>query len=167
MKSVQIMLRVIERYDQSIEEAVKLGCYDITNPDFNSANFPPDTTKTGKKESAVIFFEYHHNATTEEIKADMDRKGFMPIGPTELLAIGEQHPLFQEGRTLPALRSSWTGADGETYFPCLTEFDGERVLSLIFVVKGRWPEEFLFGAVPKGAYVLPPSNLPRRKSNMM
>jgi len=139
MKQIRRIYAVLVDFGLSLEELVKLGKYDWSNPDITSAHFP--TRRKGKVETEIEFFHFDRNISSEEAIREMDKAGYRPAEAHELLAFGAKYPDVQREFPIAALGSVWQYPDGDRYVVCLYEYDAERraVLSRFeFVWYGIW-----------------------------
>jgi hypothetical protein len=121
------------------------------NPDYKGKRFDPiERCKGASKENREVAFECVHlnrDASTDEVLAEMDRKGLRPALFEELLGFAEKYPDEQRKYHIVALGSE-TRVDGRRYVACLWSDGGGRSLRLFWV--GRdWDGRDRFLAVRK------------------
>jgi hypothetical protein len=96
-------------YVQPEFEELKSRFPAYVNHDYNGKRFDPiERCKGVPKESRDVAFEYVHmgrKATTDEVLAEMDRKGLRPALYEELLGFAEKYPDEQRERPIVALGS--------------------------------------------------------------
>jgi len=120
--------RLIVNYDRSVEKAIKAGRYDWTNDNITSKNFPTKRSETAEIDIELIHF--NRDMSTDEVLAELDKKGLRPAELHELLALGEKHPDLQREFPIIALGSVWRRSSGFRSCPCLSKDGSERDLDL-------------------------------------
>lgn len=134
---------------QTLGDLISAGKYDWVNDDITQENFPVPS-KDGTEEVEVVLVHLDECLTTDQVKAELDRRGLKPASIVELLALGSAHPELQREFPLVALGSSWRHPDGYVYVPELWDDHGKRKLSLDYVHPGdTWDESNRFVAVRK------------------
>ncbi|MEO5927844.1 MAG: hypothetical protein ABIO72_03935 [Patescibacteria group bacterium] len=121
------------------------------NPDYKGKRFDPiERCKGVSKENREVAFEYVHldrDASTDEVLAEMDRKGLRPALYEELLSFAEKYPDEQRKYPIVALGSEAL-VGGDRSVACLW-LDGDgRGLRLSWVDDG-WGDHCRFLAVRK------------------
>lgn len=97
-------LKVIVDHSRSFVEAIAAGRYDL----FFSLHV--ESYKNHQDSSEMVtcaLFHYACVMAAPQVIDDMRSKGFVPVAPDVLLAIGEQHPELQLSFPLVALGHSW------------------------------------------------------------
>ncbi len=97
-------------YDTDIDKLRKE--YEKSDPHINLKDFPTDKNFIGKKiEITVGVFDYgYRNLSSEDIIEDMEREGFRPAQPLEVLTFGLNYPVKH---ILVALGSRWMCSVGK------------------------------------------------------
>lgn len=116
-------------YDLSIEEMVEAGKYDKANPNITSDNFP--VAGHGSKELVTKTIHYDYYITTEEVIADLDKRGLRPATPAKILKFGEMYPNLQEEFPIIALGQIWAYLNGHRDVIALDSDGRGRDLDLI------------------------------------
>ena len=121
------------------------------NPDYKGKRFDPiERCKAVSKENREVAFEYVHmdrDASTDEVLAEMDRKGLRPALYEELLGFAEKYPDEQRKYPIVALGSE-TRVRARRSVACLWHDGNGRGLNLSWA--GRdWYGLFRFLAVRK------------------
>ena len=142
-------------YDRSIEVGIAAGKYDYQDPDITSANFPPESGKSGQVQLEVIILGIDKYATAEEILKRMDRKGYRPATLQELLAFSEAYPDYQRQNWVVALDPIWQDPSGDRSVVVLYGHAGNRSASLDYRWHG-WPRYYRFPAFGKDIPLLNP-----------
>lgn len=121
------------------------------NPDYKGKRFDPiERCKAVSKENREVAFEYVHmdrDASTDEVLAEMDRKGLRPALYEELLGFAEKYPDEQRKFPIVALGSE-AHVDGRRHVACLWYVGDGRNLRLGWVGHG-WNGRYRFLAVRK------------------
>ena len=133
-------------YDRSIEDCVVDGKYDWKNNNITSKNFP--TTRKGTADIVLHLIHFCREISSEDAKAEMDKRGLRPAETHELLALGKDHPELQRQFPIVALTSVWPDRDGNRRVPYLVRVDSRRRLGLCWFGSG-WDAAYRFAAVPK------------------
>lgn len=106
------------------------------NPDYKGKHFDPiERCKAVSKENREVAFEYVHldrDASTDEVLAEMDRRGLRPALYEELLGFAEKYPDEQRKYPIVALGSE-TRVHGYRYVAYLWIDDDGRSLHLNWV----------------------------------
>jgi hypothetical protein len=130
--------------------AIAAGKYDRVNDNITPANFP-QACKTGDVEVTLVTIE--RDMTTEEVVAELSKRGFRPATLPELLALGAAQPdLKQQFNFMVALGSRWLNSDSDVSVPILVWNGSYRNLDLYWVVNPRccrWVSGVWFAAVRK------------------
>jgi len=132
---------------RTLAEMVAAGRYDQTDGDINEKNFPSpvpppaepecpnrgpyrtsDISAGGRTELELVHLA--RDATTEEVEAELVRRGLHPADLWELLDFGERYPDVQRKFPVIALGSSWADPGGYLRVPCLGGSSGYRYLYL-------------------------------------
>ena len=121
------------------------------NPDYKGKRFDPiERCKAVSKENREVAFEYVHmdrDASTDEVLAEMDRKGLRPALYEELLGFAEKYPDEQRKFPIVALGSE-ADVRGDRHVAFLWSGDDGRSLGLSWVGLG-WYDRYRFLAVRK------------------
>ena len=106
------------------------------DPDYKGKRFDPiERCKAVSKENREVAFEYVHmdrDASTDEVLAEMDRKGLRPALYEELLGFAEKYPDEQRKYPIVALGSG-AGVLGNRHVAFLWNDDDGRYLNLAWV----------------------------------
>ncbi|MFH1621226.1 MAG: hypothetical protein ABIB04_04030 [Patescibacteria group bacterium] len=118
-------------YVQPEFEELKRRFPAYVNPDYKGKRFDPiERCKAVSKENREVAFEYVHldrDASTDEVLAEMDRKGLRPALYEELLGFAEKYPDEQRKYPIVALGSE-AYVDGDRYVACLwDDYDGRNL----------------------------------------
>jgi hypothetical protein len=120
-------------------------------PDFKGKRFDPiERCKSVSKENREVTFECVHmtrDATTDEVLAEMDRKGLRPALYEEVLGFAEKYPDEQRKYPIVALGSE-TRRGGTRGVACLWGDGCRRDLNLSWIY-GAWHRDCRFPAVRK------------------
>jgi hypothetical protein len=133
-------------------EFEELKCrFSTLNPDYKGKRFDPiERCKAVSKENREVAFEYVHmdrDASTDEVLAEMDRKGLRPALYEELLGFAEKYP--DEQRKLPIVAlGSEADVDGNRSVACLWDDGNGRYLNLDWI-GSDWLDSDRFLAVRK------------------
>ena len=146
-KAVSTIYRVVVDHHKNFAEMVAEGNYDYLNSDINANNFPVDG-QLCRKETDIVLVYLNRAANTEQVLAEMDRKGLRPATIAELLSIGAKYPNLQREFPIVALGSVWQDRYGPRYVPYLDGLGSERDLHLSWV-GDDWSELCRFAAVRK------------------
>lgn len=138
-------------YVQPEYEELKRRFPAYVNPDYKGKRFDPiERCKAVSKENREVAFEYVHmdrDASTDEVLAEMDRKGLRPALYEELLGFAEKYPDEQRKFPIVALGSE-AYVDGRRTLACLWHGGDERFLHLCWL-DGDWFGNYRFLAVRK------------------
>ncbi len=159
-------------WSRSLEQMIAAGRYDYANEDINQKNFllrPPASEDgsersdcggshltpgqvSGDGETELELVHLGPNLATEQVLAELDRRGLRPATLPELLAFGEAYPDVQWEFPVAAPGSSWTRPDGLRLVPCLGSYSGVRYLHLYWgAPDARWSDDCRFLAVRKSS----------------
>jgi len=133
-------------YGKSVEDGVKAGRYNWSNPNITSKNFPTKRKGTAVVEVELVHFNRY--IWTAEILHKLDKMGCRPAELHELLAFGEKHPEAQQEFPVIALGSVWRDRNGHRNVPYLYEFGSKRLLGLDWIEEA-WIRICRFAAVRK------------------
>ncbi|OGY67023.1 MAG: hypothetical protein A3B16_02790 [Candidatus Zambryskibacteria bacterium RIFCSPLOWO2_01_FULL_45_43] len=131
-------------YDLSVESLVAQGKYDWKNDSINSKNF--QTSRKGEATLNLELVHFNQVLTSEEVIAELKKRGLRPAELHELLSFGVQYPEEQRRHPIVALASvcqSWSGC---RFVPYLWVVDNERRLYFDYF-DDRWYENYRFLAV--------------------
>ena len=110
------------------------SAFDWVNDDYQRAKFEAiKICEAISRETREVTFQYVHmnrDASTEEVLAEMDKRGLRPVLYEELLAFAKAHPDEQRKYPIVALGSVWVDPDGFRDVACLNEDGDERSLGL-------------------------------------
>lgn len=107
-------------YDLSMESLMAQGNYGWKNSDINSKHF-----QTARKGEATLNLEVVHlnqQLASEEVIAELKKRGLRPAEIHELLFFGAQYPDEQRKYSIVALGSVWRGWHGSYRFLAVREF---------------------------------------------
>jgi hypothetical protein len=133
-------------YSQSIEKAAKAGKYRWVNSDITSENFP--TKRSGIVEVDIELVHFGRDMSTEEVLAELGKRGLRPAETHELLKLGEKFPDLQREFPIIALGSVCRDSYDDLSCPSLDSNRSVRVLYL-YCLGGRWDGDYRFAALPK------------------
>jgi hypothetical protein len=131
----------------SVEDAVKIGKFDYSNPSITSEKFEKPTNGQKWDDKEVTIFHFNKTMTSEAIIAEMDKAGYKPANIWELISLAVKEPDLQRKYPIVAL-GSFCLLDGDRLVPYLCEFGSERDLSLDAFDVG-WGDDYRFLAVRK------------------
>ena len=138
--------KVIVDYGQTLEEMIQDGKYDWVGDDITSDHFP--IQGSGKEEKEITLFSFKRSISSDDAIAEMEKTGYRPADPPEILALGAKHSELQKQFPIVALGSPWRTPRGVRFVLALS-WDGlERSLAL-HLFESDWPENYRFAAVPK------------------
>lgn len=145
-KSADPTFKVEVDYGLTLAQMISAGRYDWTNDDINAQNFP--IQGEGKAECELVLVHLGKVATTDEVLAELDRRGLRPAKIEELLALGATRPELQKEFPIMALGSRFVLQDGDRGFAYLDWDGSERGLDLHWV-GNDWRGIYRFLAVRK------------------
>ena len=121
-----ILLTVDET--KTVEELVSEGKYDFDNDNINSENFsrPENGTKIEKN---IVLFDFGKKMISEQVIAEMEKKGYRPATAHENLSLGIALPELQRDFSIIALGSVCV-MDDICYVVGLCEIGGRRYAGL-------------------------------------
>jgi hypothetical protein len=102
---------VVVNYNRTIEQLVKAGKYDWSNPDITSKNFP--SNKKGNAQVSIQLVHFDRTMTSDEVLKELDKQGLRPATLPELLAFGAKYPDKQREFPIVALGSVWRSRGGD------------------------------------------------------
>lgn len=115
-----------------LAELIAAGNYDCPNSDITPENFPLESDGADGGEPVLVHLD--RTATTDEVLAELDRRGLKPARIEHLLRYGADHPEEQRQYPIVCLGSSLCLPRclprGRRRFPFLGEGDGVRELNL-------------------------------------
>ncbi len=132
-------------YRWSLDAMIKAGRYDWVNSDITAKHFP---VKPGPTEVSIELVYFDRAMTSDDVLAELARRGLWPATLPELLAFGAKYPEKQREFSIVALASVWRRWYGHRSAPCLWWDAPERVLDLGWL-DGRWGAHYRFAAVRK------------------
>lgn len=130
-----------------VEDAVKAGKFDWSEPKITSEKFPK--LANGQKSDKEITL-FHFNKTmfsSKAVIAEMDRVGYRPANIWELIGLAIKEPIIQRKFSIAAL-GSVCELDGYRRVPCLCEGRSGRILLLLYF-DYDWDDHYRFIAVRK------------------
>lgn len=134
---------------ETIKNLLKEGEYDWVNEDITDKNFP--VKKTGKEEieiSLIHFDEAFDNGDCQVIKK-LDKLGYKPANPAQLLALGAKYPDLQRQFPIAALGHPYSFAPGSNRsVVCLFRNPTCRHAYLNWL-EGSWYSYWRFAALRK------------------
>lgn len=135
-------------YDQSVEEALTAGSYDLMNNDLTSEHFLP--TRRGIEQVELKLIHFGRQMTSDEVTTELDKQGLRQATIEELLALGaDLHTQdLQRQFSIIALGSVWTSPSGNRRVPVLWGDDRERCAGLRWFAFD-WRSDYRFAAVSK------------------
>lgn len=125
---------------QQLIEDLKLN---YASSDITDANFPD--SKRGK---VTKIFKFDSDFTLEEAIARLDKEGYRPATPYELLEWAKKN--WNGEDSILALGQIWHSVDGHPYVVCLWSDDGYRKLFLGWTGHG-WDSVVLVAGVRKSS----------------
>lgn len=138
-------------YVQPEFEELKRRFPAYVNPDYKGKRFDPiERCKAVSKENREVAFEYVHmdrDASTDEVLAEMDRKGLRPALYEELLGFAEKYPDEQRKYPIVALGSEANVGGGRNVAYLWLDGDGRRLG--LYWVGFDWRGRYRFLAVRK------------------
>ncbi len=132
-------------YRQSLKAMIQAGHYDWVNSDITEKHFP---VASGPTEVSIELIHFDRAMTSEEVLAELDRRGLRPATLPELLAFGAKYPQKQREFPIVALASVWRYWVGGRRVPYLWSNAVERSLDLDWLDL-RWGAHCRFAAVRK------------------
>jgi hypothetical protein len=135
--------------DCDLDRAVKAGKYDWVDYDFTSKDFSEPACKAGKTEVYVVSLSLA--ATTNKVKAELERRGLRPATRWELLALGAAQPDIRRKYGIAAFGSTWRDPMSSNVwgYPFIDDYYGGRGLSLFSSDPFEWDSNERFLAVRK------------------
>lgn len=143
--SVSETFPVVIDYEKSLQAMIRAGRYDWTNSDITEKHFP---VASGPIEISMELVHFDRAMTSEEVLAELDRKGLRPATLPELLAFGAKYPEKQREFPVVALASVWRNWVAGRRVPYLWSLADGRGLDLDWLDSG-WDEHYRFAAVRK------------------
>lgn len=138
--------KVCVDYSWTLIQMVAVGKYDWVNSNITQDRFP--VQGSGRQEVEVVLFHFNRVISSDDVIAELDKVGYRPANPAELLALGASQPELQRNFPIVALGSSWREADGARNVLYLCRSVAGRVLRLFYFGDG-WFEDCRFAAVRK------------------
>ncbi len=121
-------------YSLSLTQMIEQGKYDQSGENI-VARFPIEGEGDASLDLELITCD--RGLTTEEVRTELEARGFFPAKIEHLLAFGAQYPDKQREFFIAALGSSWVDPAGYRYVPYLDGSDSTRNLSLRWGKPGR------------------------------
>lgn len=137
--------KVTVDYTLDLAAMIKAGKYNWVYEHITDQKFP--IKGTGKSEIELVLVHLDRYATTEEVKAELDKRGLRAATIEELLALGAAQPELQRQFPIVALGSRCVLL-GDGYVPVLCKSRGKRALGLDCDAL-RWSHNYRFLAVRK------------------
>jgi hypothetical protein len=125
-------------YSRPLAEVVAAGNYNYANPNITVENFPADkgdpetisdTVGVNVTQQAVLV-HLDRPIKSEDVLAELERRGLRPDSMFELAHFGEQHPDIQRQFPVVALGSVWKSPDRCRSVGCLWGNGDDRRLDL-------------------------------------
>ncbi len=116
---------VVDR-DLSLEQMIAAGRYDWVDRDFTPKNFP--LTGSGKQKLTVEVVHFGGTMSSEQVVAELSKRGLRLATIEELLAFGAQHPNLLHGYEIIVALGSVAEVNGKRIVPCLNRGGRERHL---------------------------------------
>ena len=138
--------KVLVDYAKPLKEMIQAGKYNWVNDNITSGHFP--TTGTGQKEVEIMLFHFNRPISSDDAIAEMEKAGYRPADPPEILALGVKYPELQKQFPIVALGSPWWYPDGDRSVLYLDWLISGRRLDLI-LFEADWYEDYRFAAVCK------------------
>jgi hypothetical protein len=132
-------------YRQTLESMIKAGRYDRVNSDITDKHFP---VSAGDTDVVIELVHLNRDASSDDVLAELQRRGLRPATLPELLAFGATYPEQQREFPIVALGSVWQYWSGDRDVPYLWSDSFERCLNQFWIV-GRWYALCRFAAVRK------------------
>lgn len=124
--------KVTVDYTKSLDDMVEIGKFGWhADETINSEHFPFDARIPEEIEINLVHLVHlGYDATTDEVKTELDKMGLRPATLPELLALGAAHSELQRKFWIAASGSGWEYPGGLVDFPLLVEDIGGRGLDL-------------------------------------
>ena len=134
---------------RTLEEMITAGHYEDIDPKLNEKNFLVSPARFTAKDAIIVTID--REMLTEDVVAEIDRRGLRPATIETLLAYGAEHPDEQRDGPIAALGSTFRSKEtGEIGTPCLRGLLGGRDLGLSWHASSEeWRDSYRFLAVPK------------------
>lgn len=135
-------------YNQSVEQMISAGKYDLIDDAVNEENFPLPVGLLGQKKTvSTRLIHYDQGKESSEIISDMEQARQRPANLAELLALGIEQPELQRQFPIVALGSVRSDAYGNETVPYLRGKGSFRMLGTI-LLKEPWSKNCFFLTVP-------------------
>lgn len=141
-----VFYAITVNYDRSVEDGVRAGHYDCSNPDITSCHFP--SSRKGMAEQKIVLVHFNREIGSDEAIRELDKQGLRSAELPELLAFGAKYPDVQREFPVVALGSVWQSPDGNRNCASLHRLSDERALSLHWLALG-WGSHCRFAALSK------------------
>ena len=112
----------------SLIKMIRSGKYDWVNDDITAEHFP--VSGSDKQEVDVELFHFNRVVSTAVAIAEMEKAGYRPANPSELLALGASQPELQRQFPIIALGQFWLDDDGGRVVVVLRRHVSDRNLNL-------------------------------------
>ncbi len=133
--------------NKTIKNLLKEGKYDWVNSNITDKNFPTD--KTGEEENEIHLVHLDRLFDNGDLVIEeLDKLGYKPANPAQLLALGIKHPDLQRQFPIAALGQYWLDSSGARYVVYLHRGSGGRYASLRWLEDG-WYACWRFAVVRK------------------
>lgn len=127
-------------YNQTLEEMIAAGQYDVVRPDITPDNFPINQQNQNEAEIHIILFD--RPMESDEVIAEFEKLGLRPAKLPEPLAFGAKHLHTQSWFAVIALGSSWEHPGGRLA-PYLSNIDDEVRSGSMFTKENGIPSVIL------------------------
>jgi hypothetical protein len=114
-------------YRASLAAMIKAGRYDWANPNITDKHFP---VTPGDTDVVIELVHLNRDASSDDVLAELERRGLRPATLPELLAFGATYPEQQREFPIVALGSVWQLWDGGRLVPYPWGDSLERDLNL-------------------------------------
>ncbi|MGA2454236.1 MAG: hypothetical protein ABSG93_12010 [Solirubrobacteraceae bacterium] len=139
-------------YSRPLAEVVAAGNYSYTNDSIIEENFPTDKgdleVPGGVHVTEAVLVHLDRGAESDDVLAELERRGLRPGTMFELAHFGEQHPDIQRQFPVVSLGSVWTNPRGDRIVGYLWGDDARRRLYLAWC-DGSWNADCRFLAFRK------------------
>ena len=133
--------------NKTIKNLLKEGKYDWVNSNITDKNFPTD--KTGEEENEIHLVHLDRLFDNGDLVIEeLDKLGYKPANPAQLLALGIKHPDLQRQFPIAALGQHWFDSDVRRHVVYLDGSFGDRDASLDWL-EDRWRDDWRFAVVRK------------------
>jgi hypothetical protein len=123
--------KVTVDYAKLLAEWEPLEWHYFDDPDVKARNFPFDA-RTPEEVEICLFRLRRSVVTTDEVFAELKKRGLRPAKIPELLSLGAARPYLQRKFYLVALGSGWRSPYGDVFVPILHGDGVGRLLTLLW-----------------------------------